>query len=176
MPISTITYSNKSDINVNSSVPSTNKVQATDMNEIKSVVNNNANLMGDVSTLSTGSPNVVSSINTISKYSTTEQRIGTWIDGKPIYRKVLEFNNVPTGLTQKNHGISNLDKLINYSGYYYNSTWGYNPIPAVPSDNISGYGIGIGDFKSTTFYFNIGNLRSSTNEIKLIVEYTKTTD
>lgn len=45
MPISTITYSDKSDINVNSSVPSTNKVQATDMNEIKSVVNNNADVM-----------------------------------------------------------------------------------------------------------------------------------
>lgn len=116
-------------------------------------------------------------INNINKYSTEETFTGQyWIDGKPIYRKVLEFNNVPTGVTQKNHGISNFDKLINYSGYYYNSTWGYNPIPAVTSDNISGYGIGIGDFKSTTFYFNIGNLRSSTNEIKLIVEYTKTTD
>ena len=109
-------------------------------------------------------------------YSTTETVIGTWIDGKPIYRKVLEFNNVPTGVTQRNHGISNFDKLINYSGYYYNSTWGYIPIPAVTSDNITGYGIGVADFKSTTFWFNIGNLRSSTNEIKLIVEYTKTTD
>lgn len=44
MPISTITYSDKSDINVNSSVPSTNKVQAIDMNEIKNVVNNNADV------------------------------------------------------------------------------------------------------------------------------------
>lgn len=42
MAVSTITYLDKSDINVNSSVPSTNKVQATDMNEIKSVVNNNS--------------------------------------------------------------------------------------------------------------------------------------
>ena len=109
-------------------------------------------------------------------YSTTETVIGTWIDGKPIYRKVLEFNNVPTGVTQRNHGISNFDKLINCSGYYYTSTWGYIPIPAVTSDNMAGYGIGVADFKSTTFWFNIGNLRSSTNEVKLIVEYTKTTD
>jgi hypothetical protein len=109
-------------------------------------------------------------------YSTKEQIVGKWIDGKPIYRKVLEFNNVPAGITQENHGISNFYKLINYSGYYYNSTLGYIPIPAVTSDNITGYGIGVADFKSTTFGFNIGNLRSSTNEIKLIVEYTKTTD
>ena len=39
MALSTITYSNKSDINNNSSVPATNKVQASDMNEIKTVVN-----------------------------------------------------------------------------------------------------------------------------------------
>lgn len=112
----------------------------------------------------------------LATYSTTEVDTGKiWIDGKPIYRKVLEFNNVPTGYTAKNHGISNFDKLINCSGYYYNSTWGYIPIPAVTSDDITGYGIGVADFKSTKFSFNIGNLRSSTNEVKLIVEYTKTT-
>lgn len=132
------------------------------------------------SNVSTNTSNIstnATDIENLQTYSTSEVNTGKiWIDGKPIYRKVLEFTNVSTGVTQKNHGISNFDKLINYSGYYYNSTWGYNPIPAVTSDNISGYGIGIGDFKSTTFYFNIGSLRSSTNEIKLIVEYTKTTD
>lgn len=37
-----ITYATKSYINENSSVPASNKVQAVDMNEIKTVVNNNA--------------------------------------------------------------------------------------------------------------------------------------
>lgn len=37
-----ITYATKSDINENPSVPASNKVQAVDMNEIKMVVNNNA--------------------------------------------------------------------------------------------------------------------------------------
>ena len=44
-------------------------------------------------------------------YSTSEQRIGTWIDGKPIYRKVLDcglllnsgVKEVPTGLTNVNY-------------------------------------------------------------------------
>ena len=27
----------------------------------------------------------------LEEYSTTEARIGTWIDGKPIYRKCFEF-------------------------------------------------------------------------------------
>ncbi len=42
MAIQTITYSDKSYINQNADIPAINKVQDTDMNEIKSVVNNNA--------------------------------------------------------------------------------------------------------------------------------------
>lgn len=43
MAIQTITYANKVAINQNADIPATNKVQDIDMNEIKSVVNNNAN-------------------------------------------------------------------------------------------------------------------------------------
>ena len=49
MALSTITYSNKSDINANSSVPVANKVQASDMNEIKSVVNAGINQVNGIS-------------------------------------------------------------------------------------------------------------------------------
>lgn len=42
MAIQNITYDNKSYINLNGDIPNTNKVCDTDMNEIKSVVNNNA--------------------------------------------------------------------------------------------------------------------------------------
>lgn len=42
-----ITYDDKSAINVNSSVPNVNKVNASDMNEIKSVVNANWNALAD---------------------------------------------------------------------------------------------------------------------------------
>lgn len=42
MAVQTISYSNKSNINANSSIAVTNKVTDADMNEIKSVVNNNA--------------------------------------------------------------------------------------------------------------------------------------
>ena len=48
-------------------------------------------------------------------YSTTEQVIGTWIDGKPIYRKVVILSTAPDinmhGLTLS-HGISNIDRAI----------------------------------------------------------------
>ena len=43
MAVQTITYGDKSYLNQNADIPATNKVQDIDMNEIKSVVNNNAN-------------------------------------------------------------------------------------------------------------------------------------
>lgn len=52
MAIVTINYTDKSDVNT-TSTPATNKVAAADMNEIKSVVNSNANLQGDLANLST---------------------------------------------------------------------------------------------------------------------------
>lgn len=43
MAVKTITYDDKQYLNQNADIPATNKVQDTDMNEIKAVVNNNAN-------------------------------------------------------------------------------------------------------------------------------------
>ena len=50
MAVQTITYANKSYINQNSGVADTNKVNDTDMNEIKSVVNNNATELTNTNT------------------------------------------------------------------------------------------------------------------------------
>jgi len=48
-------------------------------------------------------------INKFQTYSTVEQIIGIWIDGKPLYRKTLEFT--PNTDTTVNLGISNIDKI-----------------------------------------------------------------
>jgi len=42
MAIQKITYTDKEAINIDSSIPTKNKCQADDLNEIKTVVNNNA--------------------------------------------------------------------------------------------------------------------------------------
>ena len=53
------------------------------------------------------------------EYSTTEKEIGTWIDGRPVYEKVIDHgDNVSVGYdstvhTEILHGISNLDFPIN---------------------------------------------------------------
>lgn len=59
-----ITYSNKSYLNQNPSVPSANKVEDVDMNEIKSVVNGNDTLMGDLTNLkTTDKSSIVNALN-----------------------------------------------------------------------------------------------------------------
>lgn len=48
-----IQYENKEQLNVNETIPAKNKCMANDMNEIKNVVNENDDLVGDLSTLET---------------------------------------------------------------------------------------------------------------------------
>ena len=66
MAINEITYSNKQALNENPNVQDINKVKAVDMNEIKTIVNQNANLMGDLTTLTTTSTDsIVNAINNL---------------------------------------------------------------------------------------------------------------
>ncbi|MBR1718389.1 MAG: hypothetical protein IJ715_03880 [Bacilli bacterium] len=52
---------------------------------------------------------------TSDNYSTDEHVVGTWIDGKPIYQKTIEFNNIAIGEnTNYPHNIASIDKVIDY--------------------------------------------------------------
>ena len=106
-------------------------------------------------------------------YSTEEVRIGTWIDGKPLYRKVFDITNPADSNT--NYGdVSdlNISTLVHLYGYYSKDTTGKFNIPFYDSD--SNYCV---------MFVNSGNkLRgrfgesSRILEAKVILEYTKTTD
>ncbi len=51
-------------------------------------------------------------------YSTTEQKTGgVWIDGKPIYRKVVNFGALlNTANKTVAHNIANIDKIVKMFG------------------------------------------------------------
>lgn len=60
----TITYTNKSALNTNSGIADINKVNASDMNSIKSVVNANASECGNASSLTTtDKTSIVNAVN-----------------------------------------------------------------------------------------------------------------
>lgn len=51
-------------------------------------------------------------VNGMNTYSTDEIRIGTWIDGKPIYRKVIARNITATNHTTISLSSLNIDELL----------------------------------------------------------------
>lgn len=116
MAVQTITYGDKQYLNQNADIPATNKVQDTDMNEIKSVVNNNAVILRGATT-----------------YSLNETNTGkTWIDGKPIYRKVLNCGALPNNSDKLiNVNVSNINNVINLFGIGISTTGTCFPLPYV---------------------------------------------
>lgn len=102
-------------------------------------------------------------------YSTEERRIGTWIDGKPLYRKVIDCGTLPNTTSKNvNYNINNLDLIVECLAISNSPTGATNmPIPwADLYINKSN-----GTFKITTS----GN-QTVFNKTYVIMKYTKTTD
>lgn len=109
----------------------------------------------------------------ILKYSTTEQVIGTWIDNKPIYRKVIECGALPNASNKDvAHNIQNLGVTIKCNGMAVRTSDSRAlTIPdSTPSAEI------VCGVANTNVYITTQNDRSSFNNSFLILEYTKTTD
>ena len=113
-------------------------------------------------------------------YSTNEQVVGTWIDGKPIYRKVISYTNSSTigGVGQVTnisvpHGISNLGTTINLKLLI----GGIYPAPYLDGDGTKiTKATWISRLDNTNVIFRIMNDTWSARTSYLILEYTKTTD
>lgn len=118
-------------------------------------------------------------VNNLHTYSTTEKRIGTWIDGKPLYRKVIDFGYLPNNSTKAvNHNITNIQRCTNIK------------VIAQVGANQSASGFEVlsienaGQQANTGFncYINATNINIATNSNRtshyayVIIEYTKITD
>lgn len=106
-------------------------------------------------------------------YSTEEQKIGTWIDGKPLYRKTIISNfELPfvTQVTSYNidHNISNIDKVV-----HVEMTDGLKHIPNLSK---AGGTTTIDYVSSTTIEIRYINDSWSSRDWYITLEYTKTTD
>lgn len=117
--------------------------------------------------------NVLNTINENNSYSTEEHPTGKkWIDGKPIYRKVVNFGALPNTTTKSvAYNITNKDKFISIEGI---ATDGTNTMP-IPRPSSSTNNI-LDVYCDTV---NVvakctGNLSDYSAYITL--EYTKTTD
>lgn len=114
----------------------------------------------------------------VNDYSTEEVKTGeTWIDGKPIYKKTIQFTTSATGKHSIKHNISNLDTIIEGKGSSKSSTGTFYIFPMSSAvDNVSAYSISIQDISTTYIYFFRGTNVTGTVISYITLYYTKTTD
>lgn len=114
----------------------------------------------------------------VNSYSTNEVKTGdTWIDGRLIYRKVIDIGYLNSGDTTIAHNISNINFIVDGKGFFYNEnnkTW--FPIPRAYPTNPSQYDVAV-DIGTTNITITCGtNYNGATFKGYIIMEYTKTTD
>ena len=91
--MSKITYADKVALNVNSDIADVNKCNATDLNEIKEVVNANDDIVGDLAQLNTTEKsNLVGAINSVVESgSNTNGNYVKYADGTMICTKTISI-------------------------------------------------------------------------------------
>jgi hypothetical protein len=122
-------------------------------------------------------------INNLGKepYSTNEQVIGTWIDGKPLYRRVLTTYSTQEDTNYKylTFITDNTIKIVNSYGRIFEYRNNNNINYGIPTGNF-----GLGEISSVyqnnagLLYLTIDKTHVFSNIVSLyiIIEYTKTTD
>lgn len=113
-------------------------------------------------------------------YSTEEQAVGTWIDGKPMYQKTITVSNVnpSNGSASVPLGVQNIENIFLVSDgsvLYHGDSYARLTVPYSHYDSGSSLGV----------FFNISSnaieFRAGTNHRYelygyITVRYTKTTD
>lgn len=105
-------------------------------------------------------------------YSGTEHKTGgTWIDGKPIYKKTIVYQNLPIGETDITHGISNIGLVIKNETFCKINDTTTLQVPTFASASSNAVAIW------TTYSTNIKVFATiSMDLVYITLYYTKTTD
>lgn len=117
--------------------------------------------------------NGIESVDNKNNYSTTEQVVGIY-NNKPLYRKVLTGTKIQNTVLEIPTNISDINEIVRISGVL-NSGENYQyPIPHYSGAN----DYIVVNYRKTTasFLINSANSTYMSGNVKLIIEYTKTTD
>lgn len=110
-------------------------------------------------------------------YSTNEMVIGKWIDGKPIYRKVIRTNtptkaNTTTVVLSLENTVSDIIRTDGFIVVGSGSSKGYVPVNGSIIDNTTFKGAWC---SANEVYMSVSEYYIN-KQVTLILEYTKTTD
>lgn len=107
------------------------------------------------------------------EYSTDEQEVGTWIDGSPVYEKVVDLGYLPNNTTKNvAHNISNLGLIISADFVAKDTSGQYVFMPHVVANrDYIGYQVSV-YATSTNIVIEVGSNRSAYSGYA-ILRYTK---
>ena len=114
-------------------------------------------------------------------YSTNEQVVGKWINGKPIYRKTMEFSNLSSGENRIPHGIADVDIIMVDRDHSFATDGTYSELWQIgntnSANNFSQFSVSLVWTTNLIFDVYIGSdLVSRLPKLIITFEYTKTTD
>ena len=105
-------------------------------------------------------------------YSFEERRIGTWVDGKPLYEKTIDFGKLPNATTKDvPHGIENIDTIWVYDGWVNNLNYS-NILQTTWSNVNNSFNFYVDKINITCYSVNNRSEQSGF----VTIRYTKTTD
>lgn len=113
-------------------------------------------------------------------YSTEEKVVGIWIDGKPLYRKTISFNNTLSAgyPIEKEHNISNVSTIFIDAGHSFIVDTSNNksiPLPTPCSDGNFDDVVGV-QVDTNNIYMYAQTTWNTVWQKVVTVNYTKTTD
>lgn len=130
--------------------------------------------------------NVMNIINETKKnYSIDEKKIGTWINGKPIYQKTFTYTPDLASQCLYQHGISNIDQIINSEAMLQRTNGRFVPLSMVYPNATdlntlitwsSGYQITKTDIETWIGNSMFEQMDTTNYGIIVTIQYTKTTD
>lgn len=113
-------------------------------------------------------PTPTSSVN----YSLTEQEIGTWIDGTPVYEKTVSFGALPNNSTKTvAHNIVNLGHIISAECVAVKADFTAVVIPYADKTTLNN-SVSL-SFTTTDIYIMTGINRTDYTDTYVVIRYTK---
>ena len=152
------------------------KIEDKNINDLLSAVSNIEDNIDDIEDNIDTIESDITNLKRNNTYSTSETLTDkVWIDGKPIYRKVIEYEkSADTTTCDIPHGITNIDKIIHLEGYSLLGGY-YRPLTTFYPNDITTYSQGVYTIGGTNINVNFSTsyFGSSASTIYIIMEYTK---
>lgn len=154
-------------------------IKATQSAGVVATVVDNLNSNSSTNALSAKQGKILNeTINDKSTYSTSETVVGTWIDGKPLYRKVITTTNTISNDTVIAHGISNVNLIYIKNAFMFNPSGQISwqlPIDLYGTTETSTDRVGVA-VGTNNIIFKCDTSWGNAWTKYVVLEYTKTTD